>query len=100
MRRSRRFVVVSLAPLALTGPRRVTAAPAPTSPSATLPAAVRERAAALRDGALAGTRALEIVRSLTHEVGPRSAGSPGDKAAVAWGLRTLVQLGFENVHAD
>jgi hypothetical protein len=58
------------------------------------------RAVALRDEALAGTRAFEIVRSLTHEVGPRSAGSPGDRAAVEWALRTLKQLGFENVHAE
>jgi len=65
-----------------------------------LPDAVRERAAALRDDALAGTRALEIARSLTFEVGPRSAGSPGDRAAVEWGLRTLRGLGFENVHAE
>ena len=57
-------------------------------------------AAALRDAAVAGTGAFEIVRSLTVEVGPRSAGSEGDKAAVAWGLATLTRLGFANVHAE
>ncbi len=76
------------------------AVPAAAPPPSPLPAPVRERAAALRDGALAGTRAFEIARSLTVEVGPRSAGSPGDRAAVEWGLRTLRQLGFENVHAE
>ncbi|HZF10115.1 MAG TPA: M28 family peptidase [Thermoanaerobaculia bacterium] len=77
------------------------AAPSPSpSSSSLLPDAIRERAAALRDDALAGTRALEIARSLTFEVGPRSAGSPGDRAGVEWGLRTLRGLGFENVHAE
>ena len=65
-----------------------------------LSAPLLERAAALRDGALQGTRAFEIAHSLTVEVGPRSAGSPGDRAAVEWALRTLRQLGFENVHAE
>ncbi|MEA2692980.1 MAG: hypothetical protein QOJ16_2367, partial [Acidobacteriota bacterium] len=77
-RRSRCFAsLATIALLALSGLGRAVAAPTPTSPS-TLPAPVQERAAALRDGALAGTRALEIVRSLTYEVGPRSAGSSGD----------------------
>jgi carboxypeptidase Q len=99
-RRARCFAsLATIALLALAGLGRAVAAPTPTSPS-TLPAPVQERAAALRDGALAGTRALEIVRSLTYEVGPRSAGSSGDRAAVAWALRTLRQLGFENVHAE
>ncbi len=80
------------------------AAPAPPAPgaasSAELPADVAAAAAALRDGALRGTRAEEIVRSLTVEVGPRSAGSAGDRAAVEWGLRTLRALGLANVHAE
>ncbi len=65
-----------------------------------LPPEVSFPAAAIRDAALAGTRAFEIVRSLTVEVGPRSAGSAGDRAAVAWGLRTLKDLGLANVHAE
>ena len=39
--------------------------------------------------ALAGTRAYEIVRSLTVEVGPRPAGSKAYDAAVEWGLRKM-----------
>ncbi|MDX1443914.1 MAG: M20/M25/M40 family metallo-hydrolase, partial [Gammaproteobacteria bacterium] len=42
----------------------------------------------------------EILASLTTEVGPRFAGTDGDKAAVAWALRTLKNLGFENVRAE
>jgi len=44
--------------------------------------------------------AYETVRSLVDEVGPRLAGSPGDKAAVAWGQRTLKEKGFANVRAE
>lgn len=61
---------------------------------------VAATAASLRDDALKGTGAYEIVRSLTTEVGPRLAGSPGDRAAVAWGLARLEALGFENVRAE
>src|SRR5258708_38810232 len=61
---------------------------------------VQETATALRDAALKGTRALSLLASLTTEVGPRSAGSPGDPLAVAWAVRTLKSLGFSNVHAE
>lgn len=42
----------------------------------------------------------DLVRSLSDEVGPRLAGSPGDARAVAWGLRTMRSLGFANVHPE
>ncbi|MFN7989408.1 MAG: M20/M25/M40 family metallo-hydrolase [Thermoanaerobaculia bacterium] len=48
----------------------------------------------------APTGATEWVRRLTDEVGPRLAGSPGDRAAVAWGLALFRELGFANVHAE
>ena len=57
-------------------------------------------AEALRDRALAGTRAAQWVAGLTDRAGPRLAGSPGDREAVAWGLETLQALGFANVHAE
>jgi hypothetical protein len=50
--------------------------------------------------ALSSSRAPGILRSLTDSVGPRLAGSAGDRAAVAWGVATLRTLGFENVHAE
>ena len=75
--------------------------PSPPPASApVLPAALRAAAEGLRDSAMRGTRAYEHVRSLTVEVGPRLAGSPGDRAAVAWGVRTLKDLGFQNVRAE
>jgi len=55
-------------------------------------------AATLRERAFADTTAYQLIESLTTEVGPRPAGSPGDKAAVAWGIREMTRLGFTNVH--
>jgi Zn-dependent M28 family amino/carboxypeptidase len=57
-------------------------------------------AAALRDRAMAGTSAYEHVTSLVTEVGPRSAGSSGDAAAVRWALNKLGSLGFSNVRTQ
>ncbi len=65
-----------------------------------LPDDVRATAASLHKEALAGTRAFEIVRSLTVEVGPRPAGSKAYAAAVDWGLREMKALGFSDVHPE
>jgi carboxypeptidase Q len=54
-------------------------------------------AATLRERALADATPYQLVESLTTEVGPRPAGSAGDKAAVAWALREMQRLGFSNV---
>lgn len=72
----------------------------PAPAEALLSEPLRATAASLRDEALQGTRAYDIVRSLTVEVGPRPAGSEGDRRAVQWGLRTLRELGFANVRAE
>ncbi|HEX7046777.1 MAG TPA: M28 family peptidase [Gammaproteobacteria bacterium] len=61
---------------------------------------VRENVIALQRRAAESERAFDIVASLTTEVGPRSAGSSGDRAAIAWALTKLRELGFENVHAE
>jgi carboxypeptidase Q len=60
----------------------------------------RRIAESLRESAFAGTRASEWVRGLVDTAGPRLSGSPGDKAAIAWGLATLKGLGFSNVHSE
>lgn len=54
----------------------------------------------LQRDALTSTRAFGFVRSLSDEVGPRMAGSPGDPAAVAWALRTMKELGLADVHSE
>jgi hypothetical protein len=65
-----------------------------------IPPVVRKTAESLSAQAFAGTRASEWVRSLIDTAGPRLSGSPGDKAAIAWGLATLKSLGFANVRAE
>ena len=57
-------------------------------------------ARALRERALADDTAYELIRSLTTEVGPRLAGTPGDARAVAWAVAKLEALGFANVRAE
>jgi len=54
-------------------------------------------ASTLRERALVDSTAFALVESLTTEVGPRPAGSPGDKAGVVWALREMRRLGFANV---
>jgi len=94
----RRVLSGSLLSVFLLSAACLTSDSAAAAPS--LPDTLRSTAASLRDEALQGTRAFEIVRSLTVEVGPRPAGSEGDRRAVAWGLRTMRELGFANVRAE
>jgi carboxypeptidase Q len=74
--------------------------PAVVQAQLSIPDETTLQATELRKEAVKGTRAYEIVRSLTVEVGPRPAGSKAFDAAVAWGLRTMKDLGFSNVHAE
>jgi len=74
-----------------------TAAPAPSTAYA---AEQLEQARALRERCLVDDTGYELLRSLTRQVGPRLAGSPGDARAVAWALERLRALGFKNVHAE
>ncbi len=67
---------------------------------AALPEDVKATAKSLQTAALAGTRAFEITRSVTVEVGPRPAGSKAYQAAMEWGVRTLKDLGFSNVRLE
>ena len=54
----------------------------------------------LRDEAIVGSRAWNIVESLTTEVGPRLAGSPAEARARAWAVEKLASYGFENVRVE
>ena len=57
-------------------------------------------AAALRDRALEGSGAYEIVEEITTRFGPRPAGSPAEQAAAQWGAEWLRDNGFDNVRVD
>src|SRR6185295_17220183 len=62
---------------------------------------VGERAAALRDAALAGdTVAWDFVEGLTTEVGQRQAGTEAEARARDWAVRRLTELGFSNVRVE
>lgn len=72
----------------------------PAADAQPLPQDLRASATVLRDAALEGTPAYDIVESLTMEVGPRMAGSPGDRAAVLWAVDKLRSLGLANVRTQ
>ena len=59
-----------------------------------------QKAAQLRDAALADDTAWQVLESLTTEVGPRPAGSPAAARARDWGVTKLTALGFSNVHVE
>jgi len=62
---------------------------------------VGDRAAALRDAALASdTVAWDFVEGLTTEVGQRLAGTEAEARARAWAARRLTELGFSNVRIE
>ena len=73
---------------------------APAFAQTPVPQQVLATAAALREHAMAGTDAYAIAEALTVEVGPRSAGSEGDRAAVAWALTKMQDLGLAGVRAE
>lgn len=71
----------------------------PPKPSS-VPDAAIERAAQLREDALASDLAYRITESLTTEVGPRLAGSEADARAVAWAEAKFRELGFDRVWTE
>lgn len=74
----------------------LSAAPAP----ATFPDDTRAVVKGLQEMALKGSGAWELMRDLVYTAGPRPAGSAGDKAAVAWALKTMPTLGLARVRAE
>jgi hypothetical protein len=76
------------------------AAPGEPTPSSPFDAMARSQARALREDAARDDRAYELVASLTREVGPRLAGSDGERRAVAWAVEWLRGLGLEGVRTE
>ena len=74
--------------------------PAPAAGDTVIPAPALARAAELRERALAGSIAYELVESITTEVGPRMAGTPGDARAVAWAKAKFEALGYDRVYTE
>ena len=59
-----------------------------------------KHAETLRDNALKGTGAYELVSSLTTRTGSRFAGSPGYDEAVRWAVEHFRKLGFDKVWTE
>ncbi len=51
----------------------------------------------LRDRALEGTIAYDVVEQITTRFGPRMAGTDSERAAAAWGEEFMTGLGLQNV---
>ena len=54
----------------------------------------------LRERALLDNLSVDIVESITTEVGPRRAGTEGDKRAIAWAAAKFKELGFDRVWTE
>lgn len=65
-----------------------------------LPAALEAQLVLLREAGLESRNSYELLRSLTTEVGPRFAGTPGDEAAVEWALRAMTEIGLANIRTE
>lgn len=65
--------------------------------AAETPAADIAGATQLRQAALQSDDAYALVSSLTTEVGPRFAGTPGEQAGIDWAVRNLQRMGFRNL---
>ncbi len=58
------------------------------------------RAEGLRERALSGSGAYAIVEELTTEIGPRLAGTDGDRRAVEWAIAKFKALGYDKVWTE
>ena len=56
---------------------------------------ITNNAIALRERALSDNLSVDIVESLTTEVGPRRMGTDGDQRAISWALEKFKELGFD-----
>lgn len=68
--------------------------------TAELPGKMVETARALQTHAQDSDLAWQLAEELLTEVGPRFAGTDGDRAAVSWALTRMRELGFENLQAE
>ncbi|MBJ89223.1 MAG: hypothetical protein CMO98_05105 [Woeseia sp.] len=62
-----------------------------------IPKELSREAMLLRERALRDNLSVELVESITTEVGPRRIGTEGDKRAIAWAVAKFQELGFDRV---
>lgn len=61
---------------------------------------LKREVATLQERALEDDLGMEFLESLTTEIGPRLAGSEGERRAREWAVRELNAMGFENVRIE
>ena len=67
---------------------------------AIIPPEIVSRAVALRQRALRDNLSVDIVESVTTEVGPRRMGTEGDQRVIAWAQAKFKELGFDRVWTE
>ena len=65
-----------------------------------IPRTVADNAVLLRERALLDNLSVDIVESLTTEVGPRRVGTPGNQRAIDWAVEKFEALGFDRVWTE
>ena len=65
-----------------------------------IPADIAAQAVALRERALNDNLPVDIVESVTTEVGPRRMGTAGDQRVIAWAQAKFRELGFDRVWTE
>lgn len=65
-----------------------------------IPESLANEAILLRERALIDSLPVDLVESLTTEVGPRRIGTEGDKRAIAWAVAKFEELGFDRVWTE
>jgi len=65
-----------------------------------IPADIAARAVDLRERALNDNLSVDIVESVTTEVGPRRMGTVGDQRVIAWAQAKFEELGFDRVWTE
>jgi len=65
-----------------------------------IPPEIVEQAILLRERALQDNLSVDIVESVTTEVGPRRMGTEGDRRVIAWAQAKFRELGFDRVWTE
>ena len=65
-----------------------------------IPEDIANNAILLRERALLDNLPVDLVESITTEVGPRQVGTEGDKRAIAWAQAKFEELGFDRVWTE
>jgi Zn-dependent M28 family amino/carboxypeptidase len=95
-----KFKLLALLLFAPASPLLAQSSPDPSDDPAMIPSDVAANAIALRDRALEDNLSVDIVESVSTEVGPRRMGTEGDKRVIAWAQDKFRQLGFDRVWTE